>query len=367
VSKTNPSGTTVYVYDGQGELAVEYAPTAPASGTRYLIADALGTTRLVTGPTGAAVEFRDYAPFGEELPSGVGTRGGLYGAAGYPSTTANVMGPEFTGKERDAESGLDYFGARYYSGMQGRFTSADAPFADQHAEDPQSWNMYAYVRNNPLRYTDPDGRDCFRSVSSCAGFLAGVLKGAGNAATSGIVNAPNRLTNVLIAPFTNYRFGDIVPDTFQATNGDQREGMESFNGAMLVSPLAEAGAAAAVEVMGTATRVEAGTAAVTEVPTSIPAGPSARPTAAQQRAINQMGEAHGCSTCGATTPGTKTGNWVGDHQPPTALNPPGGSQVYQPQCLQCSRQQGGQVAAEARAAKKATTCTTDSNGTTTCK
>ena len=61
------------------------------------------------------------------------------------------------------------------------------------------------------------------------------------------------------------------------------------------------------------------------VPDSIPAGPSARPTAAQQRAINEMGDAHGCSTCGTTNPGTKSGNWVGDHQPPTSQNPPGGA------------------------------------------
>lgn len=63
-----------------------------------------------------------------------------------------------TGKERDAETGLDYFGARYFSGAQGRFTSPDAPFADQHPEDPQSWNLYGYSRNNPLRYVDPTGQ-----------------------------------------------------------------------------------------------------------------------------------------------------------------------------------------------------------------
>jgi RHS repeat-associated protein len=67
---------------------------------------------------------------------------------------------KFTGKERDAETGLDYFGARYFSGAQGRFTSADEPLADQDEHDPQSWNLYSYVRNNPLRYADPTGRDC---------------------------------------------------------------------------------------------------------------------------------------------------------------------------------------------------------------
>jgi RHS repeat-associated protein len=54
-------------------------------------------------------------------------------------------------------TGLDYFGARYFSGAQGRFTSPDKPFADQHAENPQSWNLYTYTLNNPLRYVDPNG------------------------------------------------------------------------------------------------------------------------------------------------------------------------------------------------------------------
>jgi hypothetical protein len=77
--------------------------------------------------------------------------------------------------------------------------------------------------------------------------------------------------------------------------------------------------------------------------TPIPAGPSPTPTADQQGQINQEGDINGCHTCGTTDPGTKSGNWVGDHQPPTALNPPGNPQVYYPQCLTCSRIQGGLV------------------------
>jgi RHS repeat-associated protein len=65
---------------------------------------------------------------------------------------------QLSGKERDGETGLDYFGARYFAPMQGRWTSADAPFADQFVGDPQSWNLYSYTRNNPLRYIDDDGR-----------------------------------------------------------------------------------------------------------------------------------------------------------------------------------------------------------------
>lgn len=66
----------------------------------------------------------------------------------------------FTGKERDAESGLDYFGARYYGSALGRFTSPDDPSNDQDPHDPQSWNLYSYVRNNPLKNVDPFGQDC---------------------------------------------------------------------------------------------------------------------------------------------------------------------------------------------------------------
>lgn len=63
----------------------------------------------------------------------------------------------FTGKERDAETGLDYFGARYFSAAMGRFTSPDKPFADQDPADPQSWNLYSYARNNPLKFVDDAG------------------------------------------------------------------------------------------------------------------------------------------------------------------------------------------------------------------
>jgi len=72
-----------------------------------------------------------------------------------------------TGKERDGETGLDYFGARYFGSSQGRFTSPDAPFADQHPGDPQSWNLYSYGRNNPLLYVDPTGNYvCASSVTA---------------------------------------------------------------------------------------------------------------------------------------------------------------------------------------------------------
>jgi RHS repeat-associated protein len=67
---------------------------------------------------------------------------------------------KFTGKQRDAESNLDNFEARYYASALGRFMRPDDPLADQDPDNPQSWNLYTYVRNNPLNNTDPSGNAC---------------------------------------------------------------------------------------------------------------------------------------------------------------------------------------------------------------
>jgi RHS repeat-associated protein len=153
VKKVQGSATTVYVYDAGGNLAAEYAtqPETPLCTTCYLTADHLGSTRLMTdGSSGAAVALHDYLPFGEEIPAGIGGRSSLYGT--------DSPRQRFTGKERDSETSLDYFGARYLSSAQGRFTSVDPiGIMKRKLVDPQQWNMYSYARNNPLRFTDPTG------------------------------------------------------------------------------------------------------------------------------------------------------------------------------------------------------------------
>jgi RHS repeat-associated protein len=74
---------------------------------------------------------------------------------------ADTAEHHFTGKERDVESGNDYFGARYYASSMGRFLSPDplGPWVAD-ANNPQSWSMYSYAMNNPLTNTDPTGLDC---------------------------------------------------------------------------------------------------------------------------------------------------------------------------------------------------------------
>lgn len=163
VRKLTASETITYVYDAFGRLAAEYSSQAPeGAGRRYFrTTDHLGSTRLVTDGSGAVVSRRDYFPFGEEIPANATFNDRHLITDGQAQTTYNRssgFAQKFTGKERDGESGLDYFGARYYAASLGRFTGSDAPFTDQNPASPQSWNLYAYVRNNPLASVDDDGR-----------------------------------------------------------------------------------------------------------------------------------------------------------------------------------------------------------------
>jgi len=150
---------TIYVYDAEGELAAEYRTdtadavcTADGPGcTQFLMADHLGSTRVVTSRAGVVLGRYDYLPFGGEVPGYLRTElGSEYGAD-------LRMPVKFTGQMRDGESGLDYFGARYYSAAQGRFLSPDPENAGALEEMPQSWHGYAYVMNNPMAYVDPTG------------------------------------------------------------------------------------------------------------------------------------------------------------------------------------------------------------------
>ena len=77
----------------------------------------------------------------------------------------------YSDKKRDQESNLDYFTARFYSSTLSRFMSPDVPFIDQSPGDPQSWNLYSYVRNNPLTNTDPDGQDCIYGDGNGSGYV----------------------------------------------------------------------------------------------------------------------------------------------------------------------------------------------------
>jgi RHS repeat-associated protein len=121
---------TGHVWAGDKRIA----SIAADSTVRYYHADILDSTRAVTDQNGALAEPIYYAPYGESPTGGTKYR--------------------YTGQERD-ETGLYFYGARYYNPVLGRFITAD-PIV-QSLYDPQSLNRYAYARNNPVRFNDPTG------------------------------------------------------------------------------------------------------------------------------------------------------------------------------------------------------------------
>jgi RHS repeat-associated protein len=201
VTKTAGGVTTVYVYDAQGDLVEEIGGTNSDTGPLYLTVDALGSTRLVTDGNGAQHLCYDYLPFGQEIPAGTD---------GRPSNcfTTDTLDTKFTGQKRDSETGLDYFGARYFSGAQGRFGGADGPFNDQDPSDPQSWNLFSYGRNNPLVNFDPTGTACVHSTDAIGqnilfddGKGCKELTDSGNAATV-LGQAVSSVPYIWVAPRT---------------------------------------------------------------------------------------------------------------------------------------------------------------------
>ncbi|MGH9949250.1 MAG: RHS repeat domain-containing protein [Pyrinomonadaceae bacterium] len=163
IKKVVPNGeTTIFVYDVTGKLVAEYS-TVVASISQakisYLSNDHLGSPRITTDAIGVVISRRDFMPFGEEIAR-----------ANYGSDSIRQ---KFTGYERDDETGLDFAEARYFNSTFGRFSSPDDFRNDTMTVDPQSWNLYVYVRNNPFRFTDPNGEkakvtsNCNQETNTC--------------------------------------------------------------------------------------------------------------------------------------------------------------------------------------------------------
>jgi RHS repeat-associated protein len=147
MAETDLAGTTKseYVFF-DGERVARRDGATGTGGVFYYISDHLKTASVITDSAGVIKADSDYYPWGGELQ--------------FINNDSNDY--KFTGKKRDSETGLDYFGARYYSNGLGRWVSADwsatpvpVPYAD--FGDPQSLNLYGYVRNLPTVRRDEDG------------------------------------------------------------------------------------------------------------------------------------------------------------------------------------------------------------------
>jgi RHS repeat-associated protein len=117
----------------------------------YYHVDLVGSVRAVTDSTGTPVRWHDYTPFGEE-----------------PSPVPGADARRFAGKERDAETGLDYFSARQFQAGTGRFTTVDPGHIAADEWAPQTFNGYASSLNNPLKFSDPTGTDAILNLDGYA-------------------------------------------------------------------------------------------------------------------------------------------------------------------------------------------------------
>ncbi|TQV84842.1 hypothetical protein FKG94_04700 [Exilibacterium tricleocarpae] len=111
--------------------------------TTYYHTDATGSVVAASDETGALLWRKSYRPYGDKVDDGEGSPHSL----------------SFTGKPHDEATGLTYMGARYYDPAIGRFMGIDA--VGFQADNPVSFNRYAYANNNPYKYVDPDGNAAF--------------------------------------------------------------------------------------------------------------------------------------------------------------------------------------------------------------
>jgi RHS repeat-associated protein len=225
VEKTvNGTNTTVSIFSGS-EVIAEYAPGSPLSNplreyiygggqmlakiengaTEYYHQDHL-SVRLMTDANGNKIGEQGHFPFGE----------GWYNA----NTTTNWM---FTSYDRDSESGLDYALARYYDSRVAMFCSADP--VEGSPADPESWNRYTYVEDDPINLTDPTGRGFFSWLLNIFMIILDILT-MGASAPGHLLVAANTATQM--ATFVK-DIQIIVPAFHAADHADQSQSQQQQN------------------------------------------------------------------------------------------------------------------------------------------
>ncbi|WAT15827.1 RHS repeat domain-containing protein [Xanthomonas fragariae] len=287
-TEASGKGGVEYIYLNGSLLA-----TRNAGAIKFQHTDALGSPIAVTDAAGQVVERTDYQPYGSPIGK-------------------TVDGIGYTGHAMDGATGLTYMQQRYYDQELGRFVSVDPMAAD--SVFSANFNRYWYASNNPYRFTDPDGRSFvvpWGAVSEIAATRA-AQAGIASQLDSPLPGPGDFIGAVIIVGAV----GEIGHKIYQANSSP--EGKES-SGPRTLAP---------------------GEHAVDSVPAR---GPERDFTPEERKKVNEIGRETGCHTCGTTDPGTKGGNFIPDHQPPTKANPNGEPQRLYPQCLSCSRQQGGEV------------------------
>lgn len=173
-----------YIHGAGRLLATEANAAAPYNRLHYHV-DHLGSPRAVTDANGHLVSKHQYWPFGDEDPL-------------YAQQDSERL--KFTGHERDFGAAVDYMHARYYHYRGGKFLSVD-PGRDFDPPRPQSWNLYAYVRNSPTNRVDPDGRIGMNPFNIRAAYIVHIV----NRANRWLANP--RVQNAMRTAWSESRLG----------------------------------------------------------------------------------------------------------------------------------------------------------------
>ncbi|MGO4389676.1 RHS repeat domain-containing protein, partial [Microvirga sp. 2YAF29] len=372
VTVSAPKGTSTYIYGPDGSRLKKIAPGGPTTVylgpdlertpegfwrkyphpdirlstegvTRKVLVlhkDHLGSVRLMTNALQVVRREAAYDPFGETNAA---------------SGEAESKG--YIGERRDDETGLLYLNARYYDPVLGRFISPDSldPILPE-----VGTNRYAYSANNPVNLRDPTGN-----------FLEDTPENQRERDISASLDALNS------GKITEEEFDEVreIADAKESVRQTYANGRltdfgiaESLANQSLITSLARAAERrgpgkdrSSRELASEERVIPSGTASSggkysgrAGSPNTLEPGPYAKdPMPArgpgrnwnsdERKTMNRQGYENGCHTCGTKDPGTKSGNFVPDHQPPTGTIPPGQPQNLYPQCIDCSRLQGGQV------------------------
>ena len=277
----------------------------------------------------------------------------------------------FTGQLSVGLGGIYSYSARFYSPRLGRFLSADTIVPSW--ADPQSLNRYSYSINNPLRFTDPTGHsycdsanafaeDCdFDKPSKKKTIYTPVVHDLGGPIIETPVGDPNPGGSIFEGPEGGVQPDPPQPDCYCPTEGGALGepnitvpvggglGVGIFmppgydgckDGPLMSSPFGCDGP----QIDASSTLLPGPFAGE-----SIGArGPGRDFTDEERKKIDEIGRKTGCHTCGTKDPGTSSGHFIPDHQPPSALVVDGQPQRLYPHCLDCMHRQGGEVLQELR-------------------